>query len=214
MAWRWAVHWVRWMCAFIGACWLLITFTPLVKFVAGKLAVDWYEGDGDVLVVLGGAMLVPGTGERATIGFDTYLRTAYAAWMLKTFKFRKVIVSGGGGLAHGMAEFLIAEGVPASSILLESHSQNTSENAVYVKQLLTQQGIPIQGSTVVIVTSDYHSWRARFLFRHYGLPVRVMPAPDVSKRANSLLYRVEGFFTVAGELLKDVVYSVDPQFRT
>ena len=214
MHWRRTVRWLEWICACIGACWLVITFTPVDQFIAGKLAVDWYEGNGDVLVVLGGSMLVPGTGPRATIGYDTYLRTAYAAWMLKTFNFRRVVVSGGGGLAEGMAKFLIADGVPASSILLESRSQSTSENASYVKQLLQQEGIPIQRSTVVIVTSDYHCWRARFLFRHYGLPVRVMPAPDVLKRANWPLFRVDGFFTVSSELLKDAVYSVDPRFES
>jgi uncharacterized SAM-binding protein YcdF (DUF218 family) len=194
---RRVLRWAQWACACIGAGWLLITFTPIVKYVAGKLAIDWYEGNGDVLVVLGGSMLVPGTGPQATIGYDTYLRTAYAAWMLKAFKFQTVIVSGGGGLAEGMAKFLNGQGVPASSILLEPRSQSTAENALYVKRLLQQQGIPIASSTIVIVTSDYHSFRARLLFKHYGIPVRVMPAPDVVKRAGSPPYRLEGFLTVA-----------------
>jgi uncharacterized SAM-binding protein YcdF (DUF218 family) len=214
MKFRPVLRWLVRLCAFVGAFLLLITFTPLVSFIAGKLAVDWYEGGGDVLVVLGGSMLVNGTGSRATIGYDTYLRTAYADWMLKAYRFPKVVVSGGGGLAEGMAKFLIGEGVPASSILLESRSQSTSENAQDVKQLLQQQGIPVSGSTIVVVTSDYHSWRARLLFRHYGIPVRMMPAPDVTKRAGSLLFRLQGFVIVGNELCKDLVYSVDPRFRS
>jgi uncharacterized SAM-binding protein YcdF (DUF218 family) len=214
MKFRPVLRWVVWLCAFVGAFLLLITFTPLVSTIAEKLAVDWYEGEGDVLVVLGGSMLVNGTGPRATIGYDTYLRTAYANWMLKAYRFPKIVVSGGGGLAEGMMKFLMGEGVPASSILLESRSQSTAENAQYVKQLLQQQGIPIPGSTIVVVTSDYHSWRARLLFRQYGIRVRMMPAPEVSKRAGSLLFRLQGFVIVATELCKDLVYAVDPGFRS
>ncbi len=65
------------------------------------LATDWYEGDGDVLVVLGGSMLISGTGPNATLGYDSYLRCVYAGWYLKTYNFRFVVVSGGDGLAEG-----------------------------------------------------------------------------------------------------------------
>lgn len=205
---------VRVSVGWIGLFVLLVTLTPGVQLVAEKLAVDWYEGDGDVLVVLGGSMLVSGTGPRAAIGYDTYLRTAYADWMLQSFKFPHIVVSGGGGLAEGMAKMLMADGIPASEILLESRSQSTSENAIYVKQLLQQRGIPISNSTIVVVTSDFHAWRAQRLFAHYGLPVRVMPAPDISKRAASPLYRLQGFYTLSTELCKDLVYVVKPNFRS
>ena len=202
----------RWCAAGVGVFVLVITVTPLVRVVAESLAVDWYEGDGDALIVLGGSMLVPGTGPRATLGYSSYLRAIYAAWMLQTFKFPLVVVTGGDGLAEGMAKLLTAEGVPQSEILLEPRSQNTLENAIYVKQLLQQHSVPVTSSRIVIVTSDYHTWRARAVFAECGLNVRVMPVPDVTKRSGSWTYRLEGSITLGKELCKDAVFLLNHNF--
>ena len=184
----------------------LIFFTPIVKWVAERLAVDWYEGNGDVLVVLGGAMLVPGTGPRAALGYDSYLRGVYAGWILKRFQFPLVVTSGAGGLAEGLASLLQSEGVPPNSIVLERRSRTTVENAGYVKELLEQRSTRLSGLRIVIVTSDFHCFRARRAFAKQGLKVRVVPVPDVAKRWGYIPYRLEGFVTVAQELCKDVFY--------
>ena len=188
---------------------LLIVFTPFVRVTAEALATDWYEGDGDVLVVLGGSMLVAGTGPNATLGYDSYIRSVYAGWYLQAYHFRFAVVSGGDGLAQALAKFLIASGVPGDAILLETRSQTTYENALYVKALLQQHLLLTQNSRIVILTSDYHSWRARQVFEHCGVPVRVIPVPDVIKRSASWPYRLAGFFTVTGELSKDLVYELE-----
>jgi uncharacterized SAM-binding protein YcdF (DUF218 family) len=198
---------VLFWCVTILVAFLAVIFcTPLVKWTAGSLAVDWYEGDGDVLVVLGGSMLVPGTGPRATVGYDSYLRAAYASWILKTFRFPVVVLSGGGGLAEGMAKLLVAQGVAAERVLVENRSQNTWENAMYVKALLQRQSLLSKKSRIVIVTSDFHCWRARANFAKCGLEVRVIPVPDVAKRCGYPPYRLEGFVVVTKELLKDVAF--------
>jgi uncharacterized SAM-binding protein YcdF (DUF218 family) len=171
--------------------------------------VDWYEGNGDALIVLGGSMLVPGTGPRATLGYDSYLRTVYAGWMLQAYQFPVVVVSGADGLAEGMAKLLVSQGVPEAAIVLESRSHTTSENALYVKELLLKHSVPIRDARIVIVTSDYHCWRARAVFAKSGLKVRVMPVPDVAKRSGSLPYRLQGFFTISTELGKDLVYQFE-----
>ncbi len=194
--------------AVIGVIVLLITFTPIVKLAAEKMTTDWYEGDADVLVVLGGSMLVAGTGPNATLGDDSYLRSVYAGWYFKTYSFRFVVVSGAEGTAEAMAKFLTASGVPAASILLESRSHTTYENAVYVKALLQQHSLLGENSRIVILTSDYHSWRARRVFDRCGVHVRVIPVPDVAKRSASLPYRLAGFFTIVTELSKDLVYAL------
>ncbi len=194
--------------AIVGVIALLITFTPLVTVVAESMATDWYEGDGDVLVVLGGSMLISGTGSNATLGYDSYLRCVYAGWYLKTYNFRFVVVSGGGGLAEAMAKFLASSGVPPSSILLESRSHSTYENALDVKALIEQHSLLNRSSRIVVLTSDYHSWRARRVFEHCGVHVRVSPVPDVTKRSGSKPYRIAGFVTIADELAKDLAYML------
>lgn len=186
----------------------IIFFTPIVKWAAEKLAVDWYDGDGDVLVVLGGAMLVPGIGPRAALGYDSYLRGVYAGWVLRRFRFPLVVTSGAEGLAEGLANLLQAEGVPRNLIALERRSHTTAENALYVKQLLEQRSIPISTSRIVVITSDFHCVRARATFAKQGLKVRVIPVPDVAKRWGYMPYRLEGFVTVAQELCKGAFYWV------
>lgn len=183
----------------------VITFTPLVGSVAGDMATDWYEGDGNVLVVLGGSMLVSGTGPRAAPGCDTYLRTVYAAWVLHSHTYSWVVVSGGHGLAQAMKESLVRAGVAAQSILEERESESTFENAMYVKDLLQRRDL--MAGRIVVLTSDYHSWRARRVFDKFGMHVRVIPVPDVGKRAASWTYRWQGFFTLLNEFGKDAAYA-------
>jgi uncharacterized SAM-binding protein YcdF (DUF218 family) len=185
-----------------------ITFTPLVPAIASAIATDWYDGNGDVLVVLGGGMLLSGTGPRSTLGYDSYLRIVYASWVLHSHRFPWVVVSGGDGLAEEMKEYLAGSGIPAASILEETNSQSTFENAIYAKGLLQSRDLLTSSRTIVILTSDYHSWRARRVFERLGMRVRVIPVPDVAKRSSSRTYRWQGFFTLLDEFGKDIAYAV------
>src|SRR5579863_1886232 len=87
----------------LGSLLAVVTFTPVVRWAASGMQQSWYDGNGEVLVVLGGSMLVPGAGPDAAMGDDTYLRCVYASWVLKRQSFHYTIVSGGDGLAHTMA---------------------------------------------------------------------------------------------------------------
>lgn len=198
----------RTVCFLVTLFLCVVTFTPLVPVVAGRLATDWYEGDGDVLIVLGGSMLRSGTGPRAILGYDSYLRIVYASWVLQARRFPSVIVSGGNGLAQEMGDFLAENGFPRTSILEETQSQSTFENATYVKDLLQRRNLLTPGRKIVILTSDYHSWRARRVFERLGIHVRVIPVPDVGKRSASRIYRWEGFFVLLNEFGKDAAYAV------
>jgi uncharacterized SAM-binding protein YcdF (DUF218 family) len=109
-------------------------------------------------------------------------------------------------LAEGIARLLTSEDVPEKAIILETRSKSTSENARYVREILDQRFSNVGRLRVAIVTSDYHCRRARAAFARFGLHVRVVPVPDVAKRAGSRLYRLQGFFTIATEMSKDLAY--------
>jgi uncharacterized SAM-binding protein YcdF (DUF218 family) len=194
-------------CIVLAILLLVITFTPLDEAVASKLATDWYDGNGDILVVLGGSMLVAGTGPQATLGYDSYLRIAYASWVLHSRRFTWVVVSGAGGLAQGMDKYLVRDGIPPASILEEPQATSTFENAGYVKDLLARRHLLAPSCRIVILTSDFHSWRASRVFRKLGMPVRVIPVPDVIKQSSSYIYRWQGFFTLSDEFAKDLAYA-------
>lgn len=191
----------------IGALFLLITFTPLVPLTAEATEPDWYEGNGQVLVVLGGSMLVSGTGPQATLGYDTYLRCTYASWILQTRRFPFVVVTGGDGLAQAMAKFLVQNGVDARSILTERSAMTTFQNAVFTHRILEAQFYGRQLPEIVILTSDYHAWRALRTFKHCGFRARTIPIPDLIKRSSSRAFRLTGALTLFSEWAKDIVYT-------
>ncbi|XYJ85906.1 DUF218 domain-containing protein [Cupriavidus necator] len=85
----------------------------------------------------------------------------------------KVVVSGGldfGGRcreADIMAETLIARGVAPDRILREGRSTSTEENLVFSQRLLGEQGVTA-APPIVVVTSDFHVWRAVRIARKAG----------------------------------------------
>lgn len=58
-------------------------------------------------------------------------------------------------------------GVSGHTLVLESWSRNTSQNAEYSAEIPAQQGI----NRILLVTSAYHMLRAKGLFEAQGLEV-------------------------------------------
>ena len=83
-----------------------------------------------------------------------------------------------------MADILQLMDIPADSILLETKSRNTQQNAMYSQQILQQQGI----KKILLVTSATHMRRAEAIFS--GIGVSVIPAAtdyQLVERAPSFL---------------------------
>lgn len=154
---------------------------------------------GEVAVVLSGSMLVAGAGPEAVIGESSYLRAVYALRGWRTGAFHKMLISGGG--APAIESFLRAYGVPKEAILLEVQSASTYENALFSKPLL--EGLP---GKKLLLTSDYHMYRAIACFRKLGIAVEPYPFPDLIKRSSSLPARWQGFWTLTEEMIKMAYY--------
>jgi uncharacterized SAM-binding protein YcdF (DUF218 family) len=205
---RRALRLVKALCALLGLLMLVVSLTPLVPLAASRLAVDWYQGDADVLVVLGGSMLVDGTGPRASLGYDSYLRCTYAVWNLQQYRYTYVILSGPDGLAEAMANFLAWRGAKPERLLIENAARTTSENAQFVKNILDRQGGLPPHPKIAILTSDYHTLRAQLVFRHVGMPVRVIPVPDAGKAGQSIRLRWNAFLEEMEEIVKFAFYKL------
>jgi uncharacterized SAM-binding protein YcdF (DUF218 family) len=84
----------------------------------------------------------------------------------------RMITSGGRGPDEPMAEaeamrdFLVAEGVPAPSVLMEDRSRNTEENLQFSAELIAEHGL---AAPTAVVSSDFHALRAALLMRKAGL---------------------------------------------
>src|SRR6266545_6889509 len=190
------LRFLTWGLAALGFLVVIVTVTPLVSWWAGALAGPWEDPKGDVLIVLGGSLLGDGV-----MGQSPYWRSAYAvrAWGEGTF--HRVVLSGGGSagnsIAAPMRDFLECRGVPRTAIQIETRARSTHENALYVTELLAR--IP---GRKVLLTSDYHMFRAHRALKKAGLEVLARPFPDARKRGSQWTGRWPAFLDLVGETMK------------
>ncbi len=125
-----------------------------------------YE-NADYIIVLG-AKVDPWGPSRA---LDDRLRAAYD--YLQAYPECKAVVSGGQGpdehVAEGgcMAEWLLAKGVEPVRVLVEDRATDTRENLRFsVRQIEADRGADWREAKIVIVSSEYHLCRARYVGRH------------------------------------------------
>jgi uncharacterized SAM-binding protein YcdF (DUF218 family) len=102
-----------------------------------------------------------------------------------------------------MKQFLVAEGVPEAVIEVEKRSSDTRTNALYVKELLAGDS-----RRVVLMTSDYHMYRAQTAFTKAGLSVLALPIPDIAKRSNDPARRWDLFLELVEEMGKIAYYRL------
>jgi len=180
------------------------SFTPIDSWWATVLAGQSYSATGDVLVVLSGSIL-----EDGTMGWSSYLRAQYAGRSYREGGFREVVIAGGPDklsnvpVSIAMGEFLKFQGVPAEAIHLETISRSTRENALYSRPLLST--LP---GRKVLLTSEYHMFRARRAFAKLGIQVSPQAVPGVSERAGRWRGRWSAFLDLLEETCKIGYYWV------
>ncbi len=198
---------VRSVLAFLGTATLLflliVHLTPLTKWWASFLAEGWPTPTGDTLIVLAAEIELDGM-----LGPSSYIRTMSAVRAYRQAPFRSIIVTGGqSGAAPkttgaAMRDFLISNGIPPNVIHVEGRAVNTRENALFVKALL-----PEGNSKPILMTSDFHMFRARRVFERAGIAVASRPVPDVFRRSNHIVNRWGSFWALAQETTKIAYYA-------
>ena len=121
----------------------------------------------DFIVVLGAQV----QGDTPSLTLRKRLDKALA--FLQAHPDRTVIVSGGQGPdeacteASVMAQYLLAHGVGAAQIIEEPQASNTRENLLFSAKLAEEAGF--DPSRVLIITSDFHMCRAKYIARTLGM---------------------------------------------
>ena len=184
---------LRTVLALLGGVWLVVTFTPLVPWWAGQLAQPWGSGKGDVLIVLGGDKL-----NDSVIGLSSYWRGVYTVRAMRAEHFQRVIITGESPLAELMRDFLRAHDIDTSVVEVETRATSTRENAKFTAALLRGRA----GGKLVLLTSDFHVFRAYRVFRKMGMDVEPWPVPDVLKRSGARFDRAGLFADLAVETAK------------
>lgn len=190
-------RWVSRVLSGIGLLVLLVSVTPVTVLWAQWMAGGVFTQSGDVLIVLAGS-----TVNGQFLGESSYWRSVYAVRAWRGGGFRRLLLVGRAAPAAApavepaallMRGFLVAHGVPAERIEVETESQTTFENARMTAPLVAG------GGRLVLLTSDYHMPRALAVFRKQGLVVEPMPAPDAGKRGSRWQGRWPAFLDLATE---------------
>jgi uncharacterized SAM-binding protein YcdF (DUF218 family) len=125
----------------------------------------------DYMIILGARV----KGSRPSLALQ--FRIDYAAEYLMDNPQTIAIASGGKGPGEDISEAeaikkeLVEYGIEESRILLEDQSTNTYENIGFSKKL-----IPKKAKTGLLVTNDFHIFRALMIAENAGLMISGLPA--------------------------------------
>lgn len=136
----------------------------------------------DFVVVLGAGLL---GGRRVSPLLASRLERARAVFeALDERNHPMLIMSGGKGSderlseARAMADYLVERGFPADRLILEDRSRTTEENLAFSAELM-RRAKP-EGYRSVVVTNDFHSYRAALIASDLGVPAQVAGSPTAA----------------------------------
>ena len=173
---------------------LTIGVAPVGAFLIAPLESRFSAPPSDMpppygVVVLGGAIDDDISRARGRVSFDEGgERLTEAAVLARRYPLARIVYTGGSnsllGRASSEAEdarrLLVAMGVDAQRITLETRSRNTDENARFTAALVR----PETGQTWLVVTSAFHMPRAMGLFRKAGFTAIADPVDYRSEGAH------------------------------
>lgn len=156
---------------FLAVVLLILSVAFTFYTVAGMVArIPHRRRRYDAIVVLGAALKADGT---VTPLLGNRVRKGIACW--KEHPEARLIMSGGQGSdeakaeSHAMRDFALSQGVPANSVLVEDRSTSTYENLAFSQELREREGLEREGR-VLVVSDDYHVFRALLITRQLGFP--------------------------------------------
>lgn len=141
------------------------------------------------------------SGDEALARYRDGVRLYQAGWAPRLI-FSGAAWDGGYSNAEVMRTLAIADGIPASAILVDPNADDTYGNAVHTRDLMLAHGL----KSAILVTSPYHLQRAILTFRgvYDGTGIRVIgrSAPDGAWRKTSWWMRPETRALTVRELEK------------
>lgn len=145
--------------------------------VSGFKINDTHAPDIEYVIVLGSGL----KGSQLSIILQQRVDTGIA--YLKQYPYIPVIVSGGQGPgedipeAEAMSRYLVHQGIDQNRIIQENRSTSTFENLKFSKDILQAQGV--SQPSIMIVTSNYHLYRAEMIASTLGFKVHGIASPSL-----------------------------------
>lgn len=168
-------NFLRQLLTWAGLFFLVVTFTPFVSWCGYWLGSPWQQPRGHTLVLLAGGLLHDGR-----LALDSYWRSTFAARAYHRGHCKEILITGGGSpsVADEMSRMLMGYGVPREAIRLETRSHSTHENALFTVPMLSSTPGPY-----LLMTSDFHMFRATRTFAKAGLRLSPYPVPHFYKES-------------------------------
>ena len=177
----------------------LLFYSLILNHLANSLVVRDKLMPADCIVVLAG----DANGERVNEGVKLF----------KEGLSQRILMSGGQlawrlTAADWMRKQALIMGVPASAIMTENQSASTRENALLTLPILKANGV----KSIILVTSSYHSYRAKKVFEKVFVPAGInvisYPATQSNFIAKDWWLRHEDTQYVVHELFSLVLYFI------
>lgn len=137
---------------------------------------DQISGQEEYLVILGAGL----NGDQ--LSWTLWERVNKGLTVLLANPEMKVVVSGGQGPgewiteAEAMERYLLEHGIAGERIIKEERSTSTMENFRYTHEALAELSYR-QGEPVLVITNDFHMFRAKILAKRSGLNPVGIPSP-------------------------------------
>ena len=185
----------------VGLVLLLSSFLVIEGLILANTEDPIPEGV-ETMIILGAGL----NGDQ--LSWTLYERVHKGAEILKDNPQMKVVVTGGQGpgewLPEGvaMARYLIEQGIPEERIIVEDKATSTMENFLYSRELLLQDSTFDPAKPLLVITSDFHMFRSKFLAKGNELnPIGVPCYTPWYIRPNVYLRE---YFAVVKSVLFDV----------
>ena len=154
----------------------------------------------DAIVVLSGMLQINEVGDSIYIEWGDPDRFLEGIALFKAGKAQKLVFTGGkmpwdkAKKTEGevLKEYAISNGIPLEKIFVTKDVENTADEAVAVKELISPS------KRIILVTSAYHMYRANRLFEKQGF--QVVPYKVDYKTAGNSTITIMNFLPSAGNL--------------
>jgi len=157
-----------------------------LEFAYPALELKAIDTKNTAIILLGGGIYTnaPEYAGADALRGSAIMRTSYASYLSKHTNLT-IYATGGNPLSEGqdteanvMQRWLISSGVDEKDILTESHANNTWQNAIYMKNLLSRKHI----QRIILVTSAWHIPRSVWCFESQGLEVIAAPSDYITSQ--------------------------------
>jgi uncharacterized SAM-binding protein YcdF (DUF218 family) len=185
----------------------IITIAFIISFIVVETPIVYYglKKDSekvDYIVVLGAGLW----GETPSLALLERLEESTK--VIKENPGAKIVVSGGMGPgetiteAEAMKRYLVNHGVEEGKIIKEDKSRSTAQNMEFTKKQISAEdnGKDIK---ILIITNNFHMFRARLLAQHYGF--KAYGSPSVLHPLLVPSYYLREYMAVIKTLIFDIV---------